>query len=187
MTNYLGEIRSFAFGQIPEHWLPCNGQLLRISQNKPLFSLLGTVYGGDGQNTFALPDLRGRTPIHIGTYPGTYTATYQLGDAGGSEKVIPTCMPTHSHPFLVAGGKGSSSVSPATDRTLCLASVPEVPQVANENMQPYVSSLSSKATRLHPNTINPAGQTVPHENRMPYLTVLFCIATAGILPPKQSS
>ena len=181
MTTYLGEIRTFAFGKIPTGWMPCNGQSLAISQNQGLFSLLGTTYGGDGITTFQLPNLQGRTPIHVAT-------NYALGQAAGTETVLitPGQMPVHTHSFNISGGKGTDIVSPQTSGQVCLANTPEVPQVTNETMLPYVSKLSSKATTLHQNSLNPAGKTQPHENRMPYLPVLFCIATTGLVPPKQS-
>lgn len=182
MTTYLGEIRLFAFSQIPKGWLPCNGQSLAVGLNEGLFSLIGTTYGGDGITTFNLPNLQGRTPVHAG-------GSYQRGQAGGSETVLltPGQTPAHTHYFSVAGGKGTTSVSADTNISgkVYLANTPDVPQVSNEAMAPYVSSLSAKATRLHCNSINPAGKTQPHENRMPYLPVLFCIAVTGILPPKQ--
>lgn len=180
MTAYLGEIRTFAFGKIPTGWMPCNGQSLAISQNQGLFALLGTTYGGDGVTNFQLPNLQGRTPVHTGPYP--------LGQPGGSETVLitPGQMPVHTHYFNVVAGKGNSAVSPETSGKVWLANTPEVPQVTNEAMLPYVAKLSSKATTLHQNSVNPAGKTQPHENRMPYLPVLFCIATTGLIPPKQS-
>lgn len=187
MDNYLGEIRAFGFGQIPRNWAPCNGQVLPIAQNQALFSLLGTTYGGNGVTTFQLPNLQGRIPLHFGNYTGPYASNYIQGQVGGSENVtvLQTNLPAHTHPFNVTGGTGTANLGTSTPGADYLAVTPEVPQVPNENMVPYTTSLSAGSVQLNPNSITPTGGTQPHENRMPYLPILFCIALSGIFPSRD--
>src|ERR671921_268521 len=107
---YVGEIRMFAGNFAPAGWMFCEGQLLPISENETLFQLIGTTYGGDGQSTFALPDLQGRVPIHMGSGPGV-SQTYQIGEAGGVEQVTLTTaqIPAHNHAWLASTGGGTSN------------------------------------------------------------------------------
>lgn len=172
-TPFIGEIRIFAFGRTPNGWQACDGSLLLISDNDALFSLIGTIYGGDGQTTFAVPDLRGRVPLHQGTGPGL--STYVIGQAGGSETVTLTTpqMPGHNHPL-------AATTAAATALTPGPALLPG--SVAGDTF--YVTDVVVGATAgaMSPQSTSPTGATQPHENTMPTLTVQYCIATQGIFP-----
>jgi microcystin-dependent protein len=168
MEAFLGEIRLFGFDFVPKDWAPCNGQILTISQNEALYSLLGTMYGGDGQNTFALPDLQGRAPIGRGSGPGLTRRTQ--GDKGGSEAVTLTQnqMPQHSH--QVAAAATSQSKNPA-------------------NQLPGVSAAGSAygaqpATSMAGQMIGVAGGSAPHDNMPPYLVGNWCICLVGLYPSR---
>ncbi|MET0395068.1 MAG: tail fiber protein [Chitinophagaceae bacterium] len=182
MDNYLGELRVFAFGQIPRDWAPCNGQLLRIDQNGDLSTLLGTTYGGDGITTFALPDLRGRAMVNF----DAADTDYKIGNAGGAERVTleATGLPAHSHIFRVVSGKGRARLSPSAPGVNYLATAPQTPDASDENIQTFIPTLSAEQTTLHLNSVAPAGGSEPHENRMPHLPMLTCIALRGRIPQK---
>lgn len=167
---FLGEISMFAGNFAPRGWALCNGQLLSIAQNSALFALLGTTYGGDGQATFALPDLRGRAPVHVGTLSGG--GTYVQGQTGGTESVtlLTTQMPTHTH-TLAAGAVGTQA-SPAGG----------LPGTTPAHDFRY-SNATANAT-LHPGTISP-GNAQPHENRSPVLALNFIIALNGVFPSRN--
>jgi microcystin-dependent protein len=158
---FLGEVRVFSFIYAPRGWALCNGQLLPINQNQALFSLLGTMYGGNGQTTFALPDLRGRTPLHKGS-------GFTQGQAGGEQAHTLTSaeMPAHAH---IAQGTTSNADSDVPTGKLLGA--------ANNAYAP-----PGNLTTLHPATITNIGGSQPHENMQPYLTVSFCVALIGIFP-----
>ena len=172
MTDpFVAEIRIFPFTFAPRGWALCNGQLLPISQNTALFSLLGTTYGGNGQSTFALPDLQGAVPLHPGQGPGL--SLYDLGQTGGSEFVAlqPSEMPAHTHTV-------SASTSPA-NRT-----APAGNSVARASgATPYIPP-GGGTTSLAPEAMSVAGGGLPHNNMQPYLTLNFCIALQGIFPPR---
>ncbi|MET0393650.1 MAG: tail fiber protein [Chitinophagaceae bacterium] len=187
MDNYLGELRVFAFGKIPKGWMPCNGQSLPIAQYQPLFSLLRTTFGGNGTTHFNLPDLRGRTTLHPGSPPYAPQEAIQLGQAGGTENVTLTRnnMPAHTHSFRVKTGVGTAQLAPSTPGTHYLASSPEVPQIFTENIQSFTNDLSGGSTTLHAASILDKGGSQQHENRMPYLTMLICIALTGIFPSRD--
>ena len=173
-TPYLGEIRMFGFGTrgAPNGWQACDGSLLPISENSALFALIGTTYGGDGQTTFGVPDLRGRLPIHQGTGPGL--STYVIGQKAGTETVtvLPTQMPAHTHSLATTSG-AASQLTPGN--TLLPGAV------SGDSF--YVSDVTG-ATQLamSAQSTSPAGGSQPHENCMPTLTVQYCIATQGIFP-----
>ncbi len=171
-TPYIGEIRMFGFGRTPNGWQACDGSLLPISEYDTLFALIGTTYGGDGQVTFGVPDLRGRLPIHQGTGPGL--STYVIGQKAGTETVtvLPTQMPAHTH-TLVATTLAATTVTPGAN--LLPASV---------NLDTfYVSTLTGNtAAPMSAQMIGSSGGSQPHENTMPTLTVQYCIATQGIFP-----
>ena len=160
---YVGEIRMFAGNFAPAGWMFCEGQLLPISENETLFQLIGTTYGGDGQSTFALPDLRGRLPLHQGN-------GFILAETGGAEEITLTVqqIPAHNHPFLAAGVTGDQ-VSPG-------ANLP-----ANSfNVPPYINEApNGNAT---PASIATVGGSQPHTNFQPYLCVDFIISLFGIFP-----
>lgn len=175
---YVGEIRMFAGIYAPDGWLFCDGQLLPISNNEVLFQLIGTTYGGDGQETFALPDLRGRIPIHFGgpidaAVPPT---TGQISMTGGVETVTltPDQIPTHTH-APVASNAGAT-LAP----TNALLAVPTSTQAG---LKIYNNgSTVTPNTTLTPGSISPAGGSQPHENMMPYLSVNFILSLFGIFP-----
>jgi microcystin-dependent protein len=169
----LGQIAFVAFNFAPPGWAECNGQLISISQNTALFSLLGTQYGGNGQTTFALPDMRGRVVVHAGQGPGL--SPYMQGDTGGLESVtlLVSQMPAHSHGIRAVLADGNSSVAtgnlPANTKTLD----PE-----------YSSSNPSGDTTMSPGMVTASGGSQPHENRPPFLTLKCIIATAGVFPSR---
>ena len=169
---YIGEIRMFGFGRTPTGWQACDGSLLPISEYDALFALIGTTYGGDGQVTFAVPDLRGRLPIHQGQGPGL--SNYVIGQRAGTETVtlIQTQMPTHTHTLVAATGL-STSLTPGN--TLLPASLDSESFYMSDITGGTAVPMSAQSTTL-------AGGNQPHENCMPTLTVQYCIATFGIFP-----
>lgn len=173
MSNpFVGEIRMFGFSRTPLGWQACDGSLLPISQFDVLFSLLGTTYGGDGQSTFAVPDLRGRLPIHQGQGPGL--STYVIGQVAGSENVtlIPQQMPAHTHTV-------SATTAAATTGTPGPAVMPGT--VSGDTM--YATDITGlTGIPAAPQSISAAGGSQPHDNLMPTLTVQYCIAIEGVYP-----
>jgi microcystin-dependent protein len=178
---FLGQLMIFAGNFAPRGWATCDGQILSIAQNTALFSLLGTTYGGNGQTTFALPDLRGRVPIHQGQGPGL--SPYTEGEVGGVESVtlINTQMPSHNHTATNAINAAYGPQSPSDNPA---GAVP-----AGTSGGPQVYAPASDGTVMNPQTvvttIGIAGGSQPHENRQPYLCILFCIALEGIFPPRN--
>jgi microcystin-dependent protein len=170
---YVGEIRMFAGNFAPAGWNNCDGQLLAISQYETLFNLIGTTYGGDGQTTFALPDLRGRAPIHNGTNPATGTF-YPLAQAAGVENVTLTTqqLPSHSHP--VRATTTGQTVSPSN------TAFPALPASSQSGTAIY--DANAPAVNLHPNRVGLAGGNQPHANMQPYLAVTYIISMFGIFP-----
>ena len=169
---FVAEIRIFGFNFAPQGWAFCDGQLLPISQNTALFSLLGTTYGGNGQSTFALPNMQGSAPMHPGQGPGL--SLYDLGETGGSETVtlLSSEMPNHNHGLGVSQGDGNE-ISP--------------------NNQQFATGIGGVATYapagattpLDANVISIMGGDQPHNNMQPYLTLNFCIAMQGVFPPRS--
>lgn len=184
---FVGQIVLFPFNFAPAGFARCEGQLLAIASNTPLFSLLGTTYGGNGMTTFGLPDLRGRLPVHAGWGPGL--SEYVPGEMGGTESVtlLLTEIPSHSHPVSEDGVIGRS-VTSASDRgtpvgnalaPVAAGRLPYSNGSANANM-------SSSAITLGGNlTVNPQGNGAAHENRQPYLALCFCIALQGVFPVSE--
>ncbi len=162
---YVGEIRMFAGNFAPAGWMFCEGQLLPISENETLFNLIGTTYGGDGESTFALPDLRGRIPLHQGS--GS-----TLAETGGAEEITLTQaqMPTHSHPFLATTAPASTNAP--VNNTLA--------QSTGSTIFPY--GTDQPLTTLGATAIGPIGGSQPHTNFQPYLCVDFIISLFGIFP-----
>jgi microcystin-dependent protein len=162
---YVGEIRMFAGNFAPAGWEFCSGQLLPISENETLFQLIGTTYGGDGQSTFALPDLRGRIPIHQGN-------GFILAETGGAEEITLTTnqIPAHSHPLLA----NSAAATTLTAQNSVLAAA------TGASISPYGSD--APRTNLAPQAIGPVGGSQPHNNFQPYLCVNFIISLFGIFP-----
>jgi microcystin-dependent protein len=168
MQPYLGEIRLFPWNWAPRQWALCNGAILSIQQNTALFSLLGTMYGGNGSTTFGLPDLQGRTPVHRG-------GVYSQGEVDGEEQVTVTLatMPMHQHTFF--GTSAAANQKPATGHTLTTDSV------AGDNF--YQTDTNPLA--INPACIGPAGGNMPHSNLQPFLVMNYCIAINGIFPSRN--
>ncbi len=167
-TPFIGEIRLFAGTFAPVGWLFCDGTSLPISQYDVLFNLIGTTYGGDGQNTFDLPDLRGRVPIHQGT--GSSGTTYVMGEEGGVESVTVTTqqIPVHSHLFAA---KTASGTQPNPGGNLLANS---------QGPLPYIQE--NPDGNLNGAAVQPVGGSQPHDNMQPFLCINFIIATEGIYP-----
>jgi microcystin-dependent protein len=170
---FVAEIRIFPFNFAPKGWATCDGQLLPISQNTALFSLLGTTYGGDGKSTFALPDMQGNAPMHPGQGPGL--SLRDLGEIGGSETVtlLQSEIPVHSH-TLRANNTLAESAVPATDST-----------ITRQTFNLFQTSINQNLVAMAPEALPPAGGGQPHNNMMPYLTLNFCIALQGVFPPRS--
>jgi microcystin-dependent protein len=171
-SPFVAEIRIFGFNFPPTGWAFCNGQLLPISQNTALFSLLGTFYGGDGKSTFGLPNLQGSVPIHQGQGQGL--SERFLGEPGGSQTValLDSEMPFHTH-ALMASPDPADLGAPAPNRSLARSQPNIYKQPANANPQP-----------LAPQAVGVTGGGLPHNNMMPFLTLNFCIALQGVFPPR---
>ena len=174
-SPFLAQITLFAGNFAPRGWAFCQGQILPIAQNTALFSLLGTTYGGNGQTTFALPDLRGRVPIQPGQGPGL--SPYSLGELGGVENVtlLQTQMPAHNHTTQVTSNASSAA---ATD------TLPNGNFLASDNQYTNTSNAVMNATAVTV-TVGIAGGSQPHENRQPYLAINFIIAMEGIFPSRN--
>ena len=168
---FVAEIRIFPFNFAPKGWAFCDGQLLPISQNTALFSLLGTFYGGDGKSTFALPNLQGSAPLHAGQGQGL--SEYFLGQTGGTDfiSLIESEMPAHSHGWNASNAEG---ISQAPGDQLTAAGVGGISLYA----------APASPTQLAFQALSPAGGSQPHNNMMPYLTLNFCIALQGVFPPR---
>jgi microcystin-dependent protein len=175
MENYLGEIRIFAGNYAPENWMFCKGQLVSIAEYDALYALLGTTYGGDGQTTFALPNLQSRVPVGMGQGPGT--SNYVQGQMVGTENVtlLTMQMPAHQHPVqaaITAVTGGSKQQSPTGAR------------FGDQGGSPYSASAGTAklASDALVGTLAPAGGSQPHTNVQPVLALNFIIAMAGIYP-----
>jgi len=163
---YVGEIRMFAGNFAPAGWMFCEGQLLPISENETLFNLIGTTYGGDGQSTFALPDLRGRLPLHQGN-------GFILAETGGAEEITLTVnqIPAHSHPWL-------ATTNPATQSNpVGIVTASNVPTTIYRTLVPPPPMQNLAAT-----AVGPVGGSQPHTNFQPYLCVNFIISLFGLFP-----
>ena len=171
MDPFVAEIRIFPFNFPPKGWAFCDGQILPLSQNTALFSLLGTTYGGDGKSNFGLPNMQGNAPMHPGQGPGL--SPHDLGETGGSETVtlLQSEIPSHSH-NMMASNADSTSQSPAGQ---LLAG--GIGGIAFYGPPPPLVQLSQ-------NALTPAGGSQPHNNLQPYLTLNFCIALQGVYPPR---
>lgn len=168
---FLAEVRIFPFNFAPTGWAVCNGQILPISQNTALFSLLGTTYGGDGKSTFALPNIQGSAVMHPGQGPGL--SLHDQGETGGSESVtlLQSEMPAHTHQM-----KGA-----AQDPALAKAVNPEASWALSQGGPIYQSSSN---TQMAQEAVAPAGGGLPHNNMQPYVTLQFCIAVQGVFPSR---
>lgn len=165
-TPFMSEIKIVGFNFPPKGWAECNGQFLPINQNQALFSLLGTMYGGNGQTTFALPDFRGRVPVHIGS-------GITQGQAGGQEfhTVTQSEMPAHNH-FVQASNTLATTGSPGGN-------------LLGVNNVPLYGPMAGNLTTLYPATVSNVGGSQPHENRQPFLVLNFIIALQGAFPSQN--
>ncbi len=172
MDPFVAEIRIFPFNFAPKGWAFCDGQILPLSQNTALFSLLGTTYGGDGKSNFALPDMQGNAPMHPGQGPGL--SLHDLGETGGSETVslLKSEIPSHSHSLM--GNPTTATKSLATGNSFARGA----------SMTPYLAPAGAPLVNMSDSTIAPAGGDQPHNNMQPYLTLNFCIALQGVYPPR---
>jgi microcystin-dependent protein len=172
MDPFVAEIRIFPFNFAPKGWAFCDGQILPLSQNTALFSLLGTTYGGDGKSNFALPDMQGNVPMHPGQGPGL--SLHDLGETGGSDTVtlLESEIPSHSH-----------GVMATAQQALVRQPMPTV-GLARSSGTPAYNSTVTNLQMLASQTIAPAGGDQPHNNLQPYLTLNFCIALQGVYPPR---
>jgi microcystin-dependent protein len=170
---FVAEIRMLPYTFAPKGWATCDGQLIPLSQNTALFSLLGTYYGGNGKSNFALPNLMGSAPMGVGQSPGG--SEHYLGEQGGSATVtlIDTEIPSHSHAVRASNERGDNSVPG-----------PSVVLSGSAGGSVYSQGATVGPT-LDPNTVSPAGGSAPHNNMQPYLTLQFCIAMQGVFPPRQ--
>ena len=167
---YVGEVRMFAGNFPPVGWLFCDGQILPISENETLFQLIGTTYGGDGQETFAMPNLQSRIPVHQGT--ASSGTTYQIAESAGAESVTLTTnqIPSHTHPFVVSGDSGSQS-NPGGAEVAAGVSVYRAAQPPNVPMNAQA--------------ITSTGGSQPHDNMQPFLCINFIISLFGIFPSQN--
>jgi len=163
-TPFMAEIKIISWNFAPKGWAFCNGQFLPINQNQALFSILGTTYGGNGQTTFALPDFRGRVPVHVGD-------GLVQGQAGGQEfhTVTSSEMPAHNHPVSATAAAGT-------------VNLPAGNYLANSNVSPYRTVAD---TTLNAAEVSNVGGSQPHENRQPFLVLNFIIALQGIFPSRN--
>ena len=170
-SAYVGEIRMFAGNFAPAGWMLCQGQTLPISEYETLFNLIGTTYGGDGQETFQLPNLQSRIPVHNGTGKGG--TTYQIGEADGTESVTLTTgqMPTHTHSLMASGNNGGVS----TPGNAILSNA--------QGATPYIED--TPGSNMNAAAISPVGGSQPHENRQPILAINFIISLYGVYPTQQ--
>ncbi len=170
---FVGEVRMFAGNFAPRGWAFCDGQLLAVSQNDALFSLYGTIYGGDGRTTFGLPDMRGRIPMHAGSGPGLTPRALGLKIGNETETLTANQIGSHNHSIQASNTAGSSATpsgSFAKD---------------NSSSNLYVTALSATTTALDSSMITNSGGSSNHTNIMPYLCVHFIVALVGIYPSRQ--
>jgi microcystin-dependent protein len=179
-SPFVAEITIFAFNFAPKGWALCQGQLLPISQNTALFSLLGTMYGGDGKSTFALPDLRDQTTVSLGQLSGG--SQYFQGEQVGASTVtlLTTELPSHNH--ILSASTNAGTTATAAGNQLGLGSTGDKQNSWNANI--YSPNPTKATTGLSPLAISQTGSSLPHNNMQPYLTLNFCIAMQGVFPPR---
>lgn len=182
-SPFVAEIRMFAGNFAPTGWAQCDGQLMPISQNTALFSLLGTFYGGDGKSTFALPDLQGSSPMHQGT--STTGTEYFLGQQSGSEFVtlLQTEMPAHTHSLQASNNDANTDPAVGANPTNALPAKGAYDDGSNNGVVAFYSTVAPNV-QMNPNAVTIAGGSLPHNNMMPFLTVLFIIALQGVFPAR---
>ena len=176
---FVAEIRIFPFNFAPKGWAFCDGQILPLSQNTALFSLLGTTYGGDGKSTFALPNMQGNVPMFYGQGPGL--SLYDLGEEGGSQTVtlLDSEMPAHAHPLNATTAAGTGNDPNGT----MFADGDWSFQGASGKVQYY--TVAAPTVTMNTQAVGFTGSSFPHNNLMPYLTLNFCIALQGVFPPRS--
>jgi microcystin-dependent protein len=169
---FVAEIRIFPFNFAPRGWAWCDGQLLPLSQNTALFSLLGTTYGGNGQSNFALPDLQGRAPMHPGQGPGL--SLHDLGETGGSQTVtlLESEIPSHPHSVMAQGAPADTNLPESNVVSRVIGATP------------YLAPAGAPLASMAGQALSPAGGSMPHNNMQPYLTCYFNIAMQGVFPPR---
>lgn len=169
---FVAEIRMFPFNFAPKGWAWCDGQLLPLSQNTALFSLLGTMYGGDGKSNFALPDLQGRAPMFYGQGPGL--SLHDQGEMGGTETVtlIESEIPAHNHIMQVSNVAGTAATPSANALAI------------GARGEPLYAPVSAATATMGAEALRTAGGNQPHNNMQPYLTLYFAIALQGVYPPR---
>jgi microcystin-dependent protein len=174
MDPFVAEIRIFPFNFAPKGWAFCDGQILPISQNTALFSLLGTTYGGDGKSTFALPDMQGNVPMHPGQGQGL--SLRDLGETSGVESVtlLLSEIPVHTH-SMMAQNTPANVNSPG----------PNTVSLARASGGGFTYGPVASSVNMAPQILSPAGGSLPHNNMQPYLTLNFCIALQGVFPARQ--
>jgi len=174
MDNFLGEIRLFAGNFAPSGWAMCDGSIISIANNDALYTLLGTTYGGDGMQTFGLPNLRGRVPLHQGTLSTEPGVTYTIGQTGGTPTVVLTAnnLPQHTHTLTISATTGT--LADPTGNVL---------GAAPDGEQLYFAA--TPATPLDSRMVTPVGNSQPHDNMQPYAVMNYIIATEGIYPPQS--
>jgi len=171
-SPFVAEVRMFPFNFAPKGWAFCDGQLLPISQNTALFSLLGTFYGGDGKSTFALPNFQGTVPVSQGQ--STTGTQYFVGEQSGSENVtlIQSEIPVHTHNIMTHAVDQADLLSPDPSAVIAKAN-------------PGFGFIASQNTTFNPQALSITGSSFPHNNMMPFLTVSFCIALQGVFPARN--
>lgn len=174
MDPFIGEIRIFSFTFPPKDWAMCDGQIMDIQQNACLFSIIGNKFGGDGRRTFALPNLEGRMPMHPGQ--GTDLTCREWGEQGGTKKVQLTLdhLPTHTHTIKTTGNESANTGVPSPKAYMGMGSGNKI---YGKEQYPYKKMAQS--------FIGISGNSVPHENRQPFLYMRFCISLSGIYPPRS--
>jgi len=174
MDPFVAEIRIFPFNFAPKGWAFCDGQIMPLSQNTALFSLLGTTYGGDGKSNFALPNLQGNAPMHPGQGPGL--SLHDLGETGGSETVslLESEIPSHSHSMNVSYEVGLENQ----------VNIANTGQLFAKGDGINLYGAPGAIAPMAPEALVPAGGDQPHNNMQPYLTLYFCIALQGVYPPR---
>jgi microcystin-dependent protein len=179
-SPYIGEIRCFGFNFAPVDWAFCNGQLIQISQNEALYAIIGTIYGGDGVTTFALPNLQGQIPMHWGNGPGGFNTV--IGQVQGVPSVTLTTaqIPTHTHTAIAMEvPSGGDPERTAVPNATCYLGPGQVPDA------PYNTAPTSMTAAFSPKAISIQGGSQAHDNMQPYLVLNFCICLFGIFPSRN--
>ncbi|MET0616310.1 MAG: tail fiber protein [Luteibacter sp.] len=180
--QYIGEIRLFGFARVPEGWFACDGSLKPIAQYETLYVLLGTTYGGDGVNTFGVPDLRGQVPVHQGNGQGL--TPRPIGSGGGTEQVTLTVaqLPAHTHTMSASTANATSGSPSGLLPAAIVNNTPPTPPPAD---QFYINPTTVQPVTMNSQTIQNQGGSQPHDNMMPTLTANFCISYIGIYPTQS--